>query len=260
MMAQSQPTHNFKRARLLPSAMLDALDNNILVYCASYLDVYELVQLGRTSTRFGIPQAGQGRSLVNEAAHQLFRQTATDEEMGCVPKYGDESDIGLYQALESLRRPLCFDELAGNGFGPQEHPARLTHIDCGGRSTAMSGHVMRGGRHFVEFAITIDDICGVHLGVIRPVSLTNGIDLEADWKGSVYPMTVSSTFRPAVAEKLRSQRAAKWGDSNIHCCVYSCLSGKRIWTNWDNQYTMTIMLLIGKGVRDWEEVVQLGCC
>ena len=117
MMAQSQPTHDFKRARLLPSATLDALDNNILVYCASYLDVYELVQLGRTSTRFGIPQAGQGRSLVNEAAHQQFRQCATDEERSRLPKYGDESDVGLYRALKLLRQPLCFDELAGNGFG-----------------------------------------------------------------------------------------------------------------------------------------------
>ena len=85
-MAQSQPTHDFKRARLLPSATLDALDNNILVQCTLYLDVDGLVQLGRTSTRFGIPQPGQQRSLVNKAAHQRFnRQTATDEEMGCLP-------------------------------------------------------------------------------------------------------------------------------------------------------------------------------
>ena len=94
------------------------------------------------------------------------------------------------------------------------------------------------------------------LGVIRPVSLTNGIDLEADWRGQVYPMYVSSSYKPAVAEKLRSQRTAKWGDSNVHCCAYYCGSGDCCWTDWNNER----MLLIGKGVRDWEEVAQLGCC
>ena len=124
-----QPRDN-KRARLLPSATLDTLDNDLLIRCASYLDADGLAQLGRTSARFGIPQAGQQRSLANEAAHQRFRQSATDEERGCLPKYGDESDIGLYRALELLRQPLRFDELVGNGFGPQENPASVT---CTGR-------------------------------------------------------------------------------------------------------------------------------
>ena len=111
-----QPRDN-KRARLLPSATIDGLDNDLLIRCASYLDANGLAQLGQTSARFGIPHEGQQRSLVNEAAHQRFRQSAADEESGCLPKYGDESDVGLYRALKLLRQPLCFDELAGNGFG-----------------------------------------------------------------------------------------------------------------------------------------------
>ena len=163
----AQPTHDDKRARLLPNATLDALDNDLLIRCASYLDADGLVQLGRTSSSFGrIPQAGEGRSLVNEAAHQRFRQSATDEERSCLPnRYEDESDIGLYRALELLRQPLCFDELVGNGFRPQEHPASVT--GAGRRySTAMSGHAMRGGRHFVEFTIANDEqnVQYVHLG------------------------------------------------------------------------------------------------
>ena len=113
---------------------------------------------------------------------QQFRQSATDEERVCLPKHDDESDVGLYRALELLRRPLRFDELAGNRRSPQGHPASVT---CIGHyhSTAMSGHVMRGGRHFVEFSITNAErnMFFVHLGVIRPVSLINGIDLSADW-------------------------------------------------------------------------------
>ena len=112
-----QPRDN-KRTRLLPSgpsATLDTLDSNLLIRCASYLDADGLAQLGRTSARFGIPQDGQQRSLVNEASNHQFRQSATEDERSRLPKYGDESDIGLYRALESLRRPLFFDELVGSG-------------------------------------------------------------------------------------------------------------------------------------------------
>ena len=249
-----QPRDN-KRARLLPGAALNALGNDLLIRCASYLDADGLAQLGRASARFGIPQAGQERSLANEAAHQRFRQSATDEEKNRLPKYGDESDIGLYRSLESLRQPLCFVELVGRGFVPQQkHPARLrvpltgsrdiwsngswsTVIHAGsGCSTAMSGHAMRGGRHFVAFTLTKNE--GeplIDLGVIRPVSLTNGIGLEADWRGQVYPMNVSSRFKAAVSEKLRSQRTARWGDSNVHCCTYYCGDGGCCWTDWDNE-------------------------
>ena len=229
-----QPRDN-KRARLLPSATLDTLDNDLLIRCASYLDADGLAQLGRTSARFGIPQAGQQRSLANEAARQLFRQSATDEERGCLPKYGDESDIGLCRALEQLRQPLRFDELAGYGFGPQENPASVTHIYLDEWCTALSGHhVMRGGRHFVQFTVTLneEDAC-FNMGVIRPVSLANGIDLLADWEGIVNPVTVSSSRKPSLAAKLRSQRTTRWGDSEVHCCAYRCDYGYRSLTNWE---------------------------
>ncbi|EJK61257.1 hypothetical protein THAOC_18293 [Thalassiosira oceanica] len=228
-----------KRARLLPGAALDVLGSDLLVRCASYLDADGLAQLGRTSARFGIPQVGQQRSLANEAARQRFRQSATDEERSRLPKYGDESDVGLLRALEKLRQPLCFDELVGNGFSPQEHPVSLTSFTCTANedwSTAVSGHVMRGGRHPVEFAITHEqNFPHILLGVIRPVSLTDGIDLEADWEGNVNPVVVSSSYNPSVAEKLRSQRTVNWGESSVHCCAYNCGSGHCFWADWNNE-------------------------
>ena len=223
-----------KRARLLPTSTIDALENDLLIRCASYLDADGLAQLGRTSARFGIPQAGQQRSFANEAARQQFREIATDEERKCLPKYADESNVGLCRALELLRLPLRFDKLVGDGFfSHQEHPACVTYTGIGW-STAMSGRVMRGGRHFVEFAISHDEQSNLNIfvGVVRPVSLTNGIDMEADWQGKVFPMYVSSSYAPAVAEKLRSQTTAKWGVGNVHCCAFFCGSGYRRWTDW----------------------------
>ena len=232
-------TRDNKRARLLPSNnTLDVLGSDLLIRCASYLDADGLAQFGRTSARFGISQPGQQRSLANEAARQRFRQSATEEERSCLPKYDDESDIGLYRALESLRKPLRFDELAGHGFVLHEHPARVTRSSYRGSwSTAMSGHAMRGGRHFVEFAITDveQNMSFAHLGIIRPVSLTDGIDLEADWGGHVHPMHTCSRNNPAIAEKFRSQRTAKWGYSNVHCCDYDCNTGVCTWSDWDDE-------------------------
>ena len=104
--SQSRPTapmmqpRDSKRVRLLPSATLDTLGNDLVIRCASYLDADGLARLGRTSAKFGIPQAGQERSLANEAARQRFRQSATDEERSRLPKYSDEPDIGLCRALE----------------------------------------------------------------------------------------------------------------------------------------------------------------
>ncbi|EJK66467.1 hypothetical protein THAOC_12619 [Thalassiosira oceanica] len=226
-------------ARLQPSLTVDFLGNDLLVRCASYLDADGLAQLGRTSARYGTPQAGQQRSLANEAARQRFRQSAADEEMSRLPKYEDESDVGLLRALEQLRQPLCFDDLVGYGSSSQENLASVTCT--AGRaiwSTAVSGHVMRGGRHFVEFEIANHGQRGsplFHLGVIRPVTLTDGIEVEADWEGSVHPVRVSSSYKRAVAEKLRSQSTAKWGESNVHCCTYYCISGLCYFTDWENE-------------------------
>ena len=237
------PRVNNKRVRLTPSATLEALDNDLLIRCTSYLDADGLARLGKTSARFGIPQVGRQRSFVNEIAHRRFRQSSTDEERSCFPKYNNDSGIGLCRALESLRRPLCFGQLVGNGFSPQEHPAKVTCNRDRVVSTSISGYVMRGGRHIVEIEITDDErkMHAVHLGVIRPVTLTEDIDLGTDWQGGVDPLYVSSRHKSAIAEKLRSQRTAKWGDSNIHCCAYDCIGGYCCWADWNTE----------TGICDW---------
>ncbi|EJK76685.1 hypothetical protein THAOC_01540, partial [Thalassiosira oceanica] len=53
------------------------------------------------------------------------------------------------------------------------------------------------------------------------------------WVGNVNPVFASSSFKHAVAEKLRSQRSAKWGESNVHCCAYYCRDGQCYWTDWN---------------------------
>ena len=111
---------------------------------------------------------------------------------------------------------------------------------------------MRCSRHFVEFVITIDEHRDIFAGVIRPVSLTIDTGLEADWEGLVNPVRVSSSYKPAVSEKLRSQRTAKWGDSNVHCCTYYCGNGRCDWTDWDSTEKCSNW---HGSEKDWKEVV-----
>ena len=98
----------------------------------------------------------------------------------------------------------------------------------------LSTHSMRGGRHFVEFTVTTLNP-HINLGVIRPVSLTDDMGLNTDWEANVNPVIVSSQRKSAVSAKLRSQRTAKWGDSNMHCCAYYCGNGRCYWTDWANR-------------------------
>ncbi|EJK74198.1 hypothetical protein THAOC_04133, partial [Thalassiosira oceanica] len=132
--------------------------------------------------------------------------------------------------------------LAGNGFRAQENNASVTvNVTGHNWSTALSRHTMRGGRHFAEFSTTPRnelDRYFAHLGVIRPVSLSDGIDLVDDWEGIVHPVTVSDNgygyLRPTLSGKLRSQRTARWGESIVHCCTYDCFDGRCYWTDWGN--------------------------
>ena len=64
----------------------------------------------------------------------------------------------------------------------------------------------------------------------------------------MHPMRLSSSYSPAIAEKLRAKRTAKWGDGNVHCCTYFCLTGYCFWTDWDND----------EGASDWQGHEGLG--
>ena len=131
------------------------------------------------------------------------------------------------------------------GLASQKRPGalRVKNGEHRGRSTAWSGHVMRGGKHFAEFEITNDEQSLIYLGVIRPVSLANEINLKHDWKLSVDPVNITGERHGSamfISEKLRSQKTAKWGDSNIHCCAYSCgdeYHGLYSWTDWTTRDT-----------------------
>ena len=64
------------------------------------------------------------------------------------------------------------------------------------------------------------------------------------------PVLVCSNNKPVVAEKLRSQRTVKWGDSNVHCCIYASIVDDL----FGQTGTTTRGIQVGRGVMDWEEL------
>ena len=77
------------------AAVESALFNPDVVFLlAGLLDARDLCQVSLTCKALGGKQAANnGLSLVEEAARQLFEQSATEWERSCLPKYDDESWI-----------------------------------------------------------------------------------------------------------------------------------------------------------------------
>ena len=119
------------------------LDSNIVACIMSHLPPADLVNVGRTCGRFGSAQDGQRRSLANEAASRMFTSAATEYETNALPRYNDESEIGLLHQLYSLREPLDFEQLIGKciHYTSTETMSSVSVTD-GRTNSALSNHVM----------------------------------------------------------------------------------------------------------------------
>ena len=104
-----------KRIKISPGIKIGlfVLDSNIVTYIVSYLPPADLVNVGRTCGRFGSARDGQRRSLANEAASRMFTSAATEYETNALPRYNDESEIGVLRQLYSLRESLDVEQLIG---------------------------------------------------------------------------------------------------------------------------------------------------
>merc|ERR1711862_675395 len=111
-----------------------------------------------TCSRFGSAQDGQLRSFLNKAAHRMFRHLATEYEVNALPRYEDESEVSLLRQLDLLREPLKFGQLVGNNIHYTSAESKSSVSPTTGSiswSSALSNFVMRSGKHYAEFNITV---------------------------------------------------------------------------------------------------------
>ena len=189
---------------------ISTVSNDIVLNITSYLGSRDLVSLALTCRRFGIVKEGNEDNLVNKAAQDIIKSKWTsDDERHQLPKYNEESWIGLYRELEVLRSPLFFDSLFGqdinhysNSYCMMKKPR--VRIVSFSNSTAISNHIMRCGKHHVTFECT-GDMSGVSLGIVRPHL--------SDW------------------ENLVCNKTERWGGSDVHYCALCLENGRYHYRN-----------------------------
>ncbi|EJK67248.1 hypothetical protein THAOC_11747 [Thalassiosira oceanica] len=202
------------------------LNPDVAFILAALLDARDLCRVSLTSKTLGDrADSYSGLSLVEEAARQLF-ECATEWERSCLPKYDGEGWIELYHHLLMLRSKLTFDQLVG---GSVQYCADQSSFRASDRafSALCSNHVMRFGRHFATFTVTVA-AGSVIAGVIRPVQINT-------WSVGYGEL---NTFTPTDIRfwgYLRGKRTDRWTDSNVHCCSVTAngfFPGYFIWSDW----------------------------
>ena len=90
--------------------------------------------------------------------------------MGALPNYDGEGSLADYHYLQLLKAPLTFDQLVGGAVyvneGDKSEVTRNTTIGYWG--TAFSNNILRAGKHYVTFELTMGNEGSFWLGVMRP--------------------------------------------------------------------------------------------
>ena len=203
---------------------MDSLDNDILIRFASYLCSKDIVSLALTCRRFGSSHLHDtGSSLMEDTALQMINNSQKDEREA-LPKLADQSYIELYNELEQLRAPRIFDQVIGNGiiyFDINKNDKSCIKCSTQLKSTAISNHVMRAGRHYATF--TSKGNRSVNIGIVRPIK-------NWDKKGL-------DRFNPSDEEHYHTmlkERTEGWRESNVHYCslTISTRPGSCFLTDW----------------------------
>ena len=90
--------------------------------------------------------------------------------MAALQCYDGENWLSKYNYLQSLRVPLAFNQLVGQGIQYVDgNKSRVSYHDTShiwaNWATAFSNNTMMAGKHYVSFECNVTD---VFLGVMRP--------------------------------------------------------------------------------------------
>ncbi|EJK68014.1 hypothetical protein THAOC_10859 [Thalassiosira oceanica] len=211
------------------------------VHIASFLGANGIAGLAQTCKRFGkghVRAGGQISSLAEELAGQVFDGSATDYEKSILAP--QDNAIKLLHELELMRSPLCFKQLIGSAdairYSQPEDKSVISILPLpsqwGSYVTAISDQVMRAGRHYASFPISVAEettvTSNVDFGVIRPIKDWDKKGLS-DFDPICYDVGHLNYRRRLLAEKTDD-----WGE-DLHCCSYSSSDGKCFSVNWNDE-------------------------
>ncbi|EJK73362.1 hypothetical protein THAOC_05018, partial [Thalassiosira oceanica] len=205
---------------------LSRVDTGLVTHITSFLGTpRELLNLALTCKSFGWrqPMSTLNWSLVEEVARQTVCSRATDDEIGCLPRYvsGMTTWLSILHRHEHL---LDFDVLLGGSIDHRngDKTAVFATGENNKNSVAVSSsYAMSSGAHYAEFLIT-----GVpFIGIVRPMP---GLDDRA-YLGDFCFIGGDYSFFP----DFLAQRSDDWGNSDVHACDFNCDDGRMALTAWD---------------------------
>ena len=85
-------------------------------------------------------------------------------------------------------------------------------------NTAISNHIMQGGKHYATFTANVDLMAYCWFGVMRPIK---GLDKKQGL----------NEFFPVVGNHLLANQTNNKWDSDVHCCLYDCYEGECTWSD-----------------------------
>ena len=139
--------------------------------------------------------------------------------------------------------PLTFDQLIGDRI--QQRNYRRDRVTSGNYTrsindrpveftgypnTAISNHIMQGGKHYAIFKANVDLMAYCWFGVMRPIE---GLD----------KIQGLNKFFPVYESNLLAYQTDKW-ESDVHCCFYDCYEGECTWSDWQKTGSYR--------VKDWK--------
>ena len=200
-------------------------NSDSLFKIASYLPADGLLNLALTCRRFGAAplsdsDGDSSLSLVEETARRLVHDIATEEQRNALPGYDEYNWLFKYNYLQSLRKPLTFDQLVGQHIEYVEgNKSRVvTNNSASGWATAFSNNIMMAGKHYASFEASHGT--DLLLGVIRP--------------GEATQTAKYSPLSPSFYEHFTQRKGSVQYNNTVNCCMYIGFDGFCWSSDWES--------------------------
>ena len=217
--------HVVKRQKTEESSCVESVlfNDDSLFKIASYLPADGLLNLALTCTRFGAPTRSSevgddsSLSLVEGTARKIVHDVATEEQMSALPRYDGDNWISKYNYLQSLRKPLTFDQLVGQISYVEGNKSRVVHnnstLDW---ATAFSNNTMMSGKHYVSFEAPHGD--DLLVGVMRP--------------GEAMQSAKNNPLSRDFFNHFTQRRGSVQYNNTVNCCMYRAFIGYCRLSDW----------------------------
>ena len=198
-------------------------NSDILPKIISYLPSVDVLNLAITCKKFGISDNDKTSSLIEKCTSIVVHDFATDKLLGALPNYDGEGSLADYHYLQLLKAPLTFDQLVGGAVYVNEGDMSCVtgNNTFGYWGTAFSNNILRAGKHYVSFEMSMESSASFLLGVMRPG--------QANENANGTPL-LTNLYQNFSRRFVRGEHVS---NNAYNSCLYSTYVGKCCSSNWN---------------------------